>query len=179
MQSILAQFAREHPGVELRLTDSGERFSTGEEALAELAAEGTFFADYAEYRAAEKLVSTYLSKMSQAGIYPKFGYLVETGRTSCSGFNLQNLPKEKGETSAANTIRGCFVPAEGMVFIDADYSQIELVVLGYALDRQFGLGTSLRDLVNESDVHRLIAGAVLNKAPAEVTKPERDSAKPV
>ena len=179
MQSILEKFAREHPGVELPLTDSGERFSTAKEDLAELAAEDEFFADYAIYHAADKLVSTYLGKMSQARIYPKFGYLVETGRTSCSGFNLQNLPKEKGETSAASTIRGCFVPAEGMVFIDSDYSQIELVVLGYALDRQFGLGTSLRDLVNKSDVHLLIAAAVLGKDPGEVTKPERDSAKPV
>jgi hypothetical protein len=179
MQSILAQFAREHPGVELRLTDSGERFSTAKEDLAELAAEDEFFADYVIYHAADKLVATYLNKMSHARIYPKFGYLMETGRTSCSGFTLQNLPKEKGEENAANTIRGCFVPAEGMVFVDSDYSQIELVVLGYALDRQFGLGTTLRDLVNQSDVHRLIAAAVLGKDPCEVTKPERDSAKPV
>jgi hypothetical protein len=179
MQSILAKFALEHPDVDLRLTDSGERFSSTKDDLAELAAEDEFFAHYAIYRAAEKLVSCYLSKMSQARIYPKFGYLVETGRTSCSGFTLQNLPKEKGEENAASTIRGCFVPAEGMVFIDSDYSQIELVVLGYTLDRQFGLGTTLRDLVNQSDVHRLIAAAVLNKAPEEVTKPERNSAKPV
>jgi DNA polymerase I-like protein with 3'-5' exonuclease and polymerase domains len=180
MQSIVAQLAREHPEVELPLTDSGERFSTAQEDLAQLAAEDSFFADYAEYRAAEKLVTTYLHKMGRPRLHPKFGFLLETGRTYCGGgFNLQNLPKEKDETSAARTIRGCFVPAEGMVFIDSDYSQIELVVLGYALDRQFGLGTSLRDLVNGSDVHRLIAAAVLGKSPEEVTKPERDSAKPV
>jgi DNA polymerase I-like protein with 3'-5' exonuclease and polymerase domains len=179
MQSILEKFACEHPEVELRLTESGELFSTTKEDLAELAAEDEFFTDYAVYRTAEKLVSTYLNKMSQARIYPKFGYLVETGRTSCSGFTLQNLPKEKGEENATSTIRGCFVPAEGMVFIDSDYSQIELVVLGYALDRQFGLGTTLRDLVNQSDVHRLIAAAVLDKAPKDVIKSERDSAKPV
>jgi hypothetical protein len=118
--------------------------------------------------------------MDRPRLYPKFGFLLETGRTYCGGgFNLQNLPRETGEEDVAGTIRGCFVPAEGMVFIDADYAQIELVVLGYALDRQFGLGTTLRDLVNRSDVHRLIAAAVLAKAPAAVTKPERDSAKPV
>ena len=96
-----------------------------------------------------------------------------------AGFNLQNLPKEKGEKGVANTIRGCFVPGEGRVFIDSDYGQIELVVLGHALDRQFGLGTTLRNLVNNNDVHRLIAAAVLGKAPDEVSKAERDSAKPV
>lgn len=179
MQSILAQFAREHPGVELRLTESGEKLSTAEDDLAALAAEDEFFADYAAYRAAEKLVSTFLAKMDRPRLYPRFGYLVETGRTSCSGFNLQNLPKEKGEGDVAATIRGCFVPGDGRVFIDADYSQIELVVLGHALDRQFNLGTSLRDLVNTSDVHRLIAANVLGKDPGEVTKAERDSAKPV
>jgi len=180
MQSILAQFRREHPGVELRLTESGEKFSTAGEDLAALAAEDGFFADYTTYRTAEKLVSTYLTKMGAARLYPKFGFLLDTGRTYCGGgFNLQNLPREKGEASAASTIRGCFVPGEGKVFIDADYSQIELVVLGYALDRQFNLGHSLRDLVNRSDVHKLIAAAVLGKAAGDVTKPERDSAKPV
>ena len=179
MQSILARFHRDRPEVEARLTESGEMYSTSEEDLAELAAEDGFFADYAIYRATEKLVSTYLDKMGPSRLYPKFNYLVETGRTSCSGFNLQNLPKAKAGEGVADTIRGCFVPAEGMVFIDSDYSQIELVVLGYALDRQFGLGTTLRDLVNQSDVHRLIAAAVLDKDPAEVIKSERDSAKPV
>ena len=71
MQSILAQFAREHPGVELRLTESGEQFSTAEEDLAELAAEDAFFADYAIYRAAEKLVSTYLRKMDRPRLLPE------------------------------------------------------------------------------------------------------------
>ncbi|MDG3005904.1 DNA polymerase [Paludisphaera mucosa] len=179
MQSILARFRREHPGAELCLTESGERFSTTAEDLAGLAADDDFFADYAAYREAEKLVSTFLAKMGQPRIYPKFSFLMETGRTSCSGFNLQNLPRAKGGEGVADTIRGCFVPGEGMVFIGSDYSQIELVILGYALDRQFGLGTSLRDLVNEGDVHRLIAAVVLGKEPGEVARPERDSAKPV
>lgn len=67
MQSILRQFAREHPDVELKLTASGEKFSTAEEDLAELAAEDAFFADYAKYRAAEKLASTYLSNCPGRG----------------------------------------------------------------------------------------------------------------
>ncbi|MEJ7640363.1 MAG: hypothetical protein WKF75_20950 [Singulisphaera sp.] len=90
------------------------------------------------YRA-EKLVSTYLTKMGRPRLYPRFGYLVETGRTR-SGFNLQNLRRRRASGGVAGTIRGRFVPGRD-VFIDADYSQIELVVLGHALDRQFGLGT--------------------------------------
>src|SRR5262249_26790467 len=127
--------------------------------------------------------STYLAKMGPARLHPRFGYLVATGRTSCSGFNLQNLPGEKRllmEDKTAATLRGCFVPAPGHVFIDSDYGQIELVVLGYALAKQFGLQPHLARLINaDNDVHRLIAAAVLGKDPAAVTKEERNSAKPV
>ncbi len=53
-------------------------------------------------------------------------------------------------------------------------------MLAHALDRQFGLGDSLKRLINQGkDLHRIIAAAVLNKDPADVTKGERNSAKPV
>jgi len=72
------------------------------------------------------------------------------------------------------------VPGDGKVFIDGDYSQIELVVLAYILKYQFNLGSSLHDLINAgSDIHRIIAAAVLDKDIAEVTKAERNSVKPV
>ena len=181
LQSILAQFQREHPGVELRRTPSGERFSTAEEDLAELAGEDEFFGDYVRYRAAEKLEATYLRKMGRPRIHPGFGYLLETGRTCCGGgFNLQNLPRESDESEAARTIRGCFVAGEGKVLIDSDYSQIELVVLAHALGHQFGHPPHLAGVINGGqDVHRLIAAAVLGKPAAEVTKDERASVKPI
>src|SRR5262249_27675311 len=86
----------------------------------------------------------------------------------------------KGEQDAAATIRGCFVPAEGSVFIDSDFAQIELVVLGHAIEKQFGRRSVLAELVNSGqDVHRLVAATLLGKPPEEVTKEERDSVKPV
>jgi hypothetical protein len=180
LQSILQQFHRDHPDVELKRTESGERWSTAEEDLSQLACKDDFFADYARYRAAEKLLSTYLRKMGQPRLHPRFGFLMETGRTSCSGFNLQNLPREKDEKSISNTIRGCFVPHDGHIFIDSDYSQIELVVLAYACEKQLGVASRLGQLINGGqDVHRLIGAAVLGKAAGDVTKEERNSAKPV
>jgi hypothetical protein len=180
MQSILSQLKRERPQLELKRT-SGGKWSTAEEDLVELAAIEPFFADYANYKAAEKLRSTYLRKMDQPRLYPKFGYLLETGRTYCGGgFNLQNLPREKGETSPGSTIRGCFVPEQDHVFIDSDFSQIELVVLGYALEKQLHGDSVLAHLVNSGqDVHRLIAANLLGKDTAAVTRDERNSIKPI
>ncbi|HKB38459.1 MAG TPA: DNA polymerase, partial [Gemmataceae bacterium] len=183
LQSFLEEFHRANPDVELKRTASGEQWSTAEEDLADLAQEDPFFHDYATYRHAEKLLATYLDKMGTARLHPRFGYLVQTGRTCCSGFNLQNLPNEKDlldEDPGATTMRGCFVPGEGKVFIDSDFGQIELVVLGYALQHQFGLPSNLARLLNEdNDVHRLIAATVLGKTPQEITRAERQSAKPV
>jgi DNA polymerase I-like protein with 3'-5' exonuclease and polymerase domains len=181
MQSILSEFKRANPDVELKTTPTG-LWSTAEEDLAELAARDRFFADYAMYKAAEKLLSTYLGKMG-GRLHPEFGYLLQTGRTNCCGFTLQNLPNEKkllDQDPEAATVRGCLVPAEGHVFVDSDYGQVELVVLGYAIRKQFGLPSVLAELINSGqDVHRLIAASVLGKAPEEVTKKERDSVKAV
>jgi hypothetical protein len=179
LQSILTELKRRSPALELKTTATG-KWSTTEEDLAELADADGFFADYRTYKAAEKLLSSYLRKMGPARLHPQFGYLLETGRTYCRGFTLQNLPREKDLKDAAATIRGCFVPGEGKVFIDSDYSQIELVVLGYVQQAQFGRRSRLAEMINGGlDVHRLIAAAVLGKHPQEVTKAERDSAKPV
>ena len=96
------------------------KWSTAEEDLADLAREDPFFADYAAYRTAEKLLGTYLRKMGRTRLHPRFGYLLQTGRTYCGGgFNLQNLPKD---------VRECFVPEPGHLFVVADYSGIELRV---------------------------------------------------
>jgi hypothetical protein len=180
LQSILSELKRTSPDLPLVTTSTG-KWSTAEEHLAELAMEDSFFADLATYRASEKLLSTYVRKLHRPRVHARFGYLLETGRTCCGGgLNLQNLPKEKDEGDAAATVRGSFVPDEGDVFIDADYGQIELVVLAHALEKQFRLGGSMARLVNSGqDLHRRIAGVVLNKLPEEVTKAERGSVKPV
>ena len=72
------------------------------------------------------------------------------------------------------------MPAEGHVFIDADFSQIELVVLAHAIRNQFGWPSKLADAINAGqDVHRMIASLLLGKPAVEVSKAERQGIKPV
>jgi hypothetical protein len=183
MQAAIDRFHAEHPEIALERTHSGRKWSAAEDDIAGLAAVDPLFSDYTGYRKMEKLESTYLSKMDRPRLHPRFNYLLRTGRTSCDGFNLQNLPRESGLLAGdpdALSVRGCFVPGKGKVFIDADYGQIELVVLAYILKHQFKLGSSLHDLINAGhDIHKFIAAAVLDKDISDVTKAERNGAKAV
>jgi DNA polymerase I-like protein with 3'-5' exonuclease and polymerase domains len=165
----------------VNLTPTGQ-IATDEEQLQELSGVDPMLGVLLEYRHAQKLLVTYAKKMiSGQRVYGRFMYLMNTGRTSCGGgFNLQNLPKELGANESETTIRGCFVPWPGNVFVVVDYAQIELGVLGWAWKNQLGFGDSLHKIVLEGhDMHRLIAAEVLGKAPEEVTKAERNAAKPV
>jgi hypothetical protein len=183
MQAAIDRFHAEHPQIPLQRTPKGDKWSAAEDDITDLAAFDPLFSDYTAYRKMEKLATTYLSKMDRPRLHPRFNYLLRTGRTSCDGFNLQNLPRETsllaGDPEAVS-IRGCFVPGNGKVFIDGDYSQIELVVLAYILKHQFKLGSSLHDLINAGrDIHYMIAAAVLDKKIEDVTKAERTGAKAV
>jgi hypothetical protein len=180
--------AREDKNLPLIYTEKGQ-ISTGEEQLKELAGLDPVLDVLLKHRQATKLLSTYAKKMVPGKrVHGKFEYLMNTGRTSCNGgklevggFNLQNLPKELDAAKKhENTIRGCFVPSPGNVFVVLDYKTIELVTLGWAWKHQLKFGDSLHKIIlNDGDMHRLIAAKVLNKDPAQVTDPERDAAKPV
>ena len=188
----IERLAKEHQraGEPLPLiyTETGQ-IATNEEQLKELAAYDPVLDVLLKHRQAAKLLSTYAKKMLPGKrVHGNFEFLMNTGRTSCNGgkkdvggFNLQNLPKERAATeNHATTIRGCFVPAPGNVFVVLDYKTIELVTLGWAWKHQLGFGGSLHDIIaGGGDMHRLIAAHVLGKAPEDVTDDERNAAKPV
>ncbi len=182
LRKRIEKLTREHKNLPLIYTETGQ-IATTEEQLHELAGLDPVLEVLLRHRQATKLLSTYAKKMQPGKrIHGKFQYLMNTGRTSCGGgFNLQNLPKELDAASNhETTIRGCFVPSPGNVFVVVDYAQIELAVLGWAWKHQLGFGDSLHEIVSEGrDMHRLIAAEVLGKAPADVTKVERNAAKPV
>lgn len=112
---------------------------------------------YARYGHLLKLRSTYVN-MLWAGvekpIHSRFEVLKETGRTSSSQPNLQNLPREPG-------VRECFVPRKGNVFIFADYSLAELCSLAQTCYDQFGY-SHLGDALNSGlDPHTQMASSIL------------------
>ena len=188
LQRLVYEHKRTGEPLPLIYTETGQ-IATSEEQLKELAGLDPVLEVLLRHRQAKKLLSTYAKKMVPGKrVHGNFEYLMNTGRTSCNGgkkdvggFNLQNLPKERAATeNHATTIRGCFVPAPGNVFVVLDYKTIELVTLGWAWKHQLGFGGSLHDIIADGhDMHRLIAAYVLGKAPEDVTDDERNAAKPV
>ena len=131
-----------------------------------------------DYRMLTKLHSTYAEGLLKViepdgRIRTTFQNTVTaTGRLSSTDPNLQNIPVR---TELGGEIRKMFVPAEGCVLVDADYSQIELRVLAHisgdaAMQEAFRSG---------EDFHTLTAARVFGVEPGDVTPQMRRSAKAV
>ena len=172
MQEIMLRLDRAHPDLDFPRTPKN-KYVTSREALEELG-DVDFIKDYLQYKATEKLRSTFLSKMGRRSIHPSFGVLKVTGRTSSFGaINAQNLPRE-------DRVRACFVPSPGHVFIDADYSTVEMATLAQVVLGQLQIPSRMASAINSGiDLHRLVAAQVMGKPEQEVTKEERQKAKPI
>src|SRR5713226_2503794 len=117
----------------LKKTKSG--FSTDADTLEKLAAAHPLPRKLIEYRTISKLKSTYADALSEV-IHSGTGRIhttwnqaqVPTGRVSSHDPNLQNIPTRSEE---GRRIRRAFIPAEGSLFVSADYSQIDLRVLAH------------------------------------------------
>jgi len=112
--------------------------------------------------------------MLQAGIlHPRYGF-ADTGRTTCSKPNVQNLPKKGG-------VRGCIVPAPGHVFLERDYSGIELCTFAQTCVWELGRH-HMADAINRSGdpgyLHALLGGLLLKCSPEELLA-RRKSSDPV
>ncbi len=153
-------------------------YSTNADVLEKLKDTHPIIPAIMDYRMLSKLKSTYADGlMKQIGpdgrIHTTFQNLVTaTGRLSSTEPNLQNIPVR---TDLGAEIRKMFVPREGCVLVDADYSQIELRVLAHvaqdeAMQRSFREGT---------DIHTVTAAQVFGVKPEEVTPLQRRHAKAV
>jgi hypothetical protein len=172
LQEILMRLEREHPELEFPRTPT-EKYGTSEEAL-EAISSHEFVAALLKYNAVQKLLATFVNKMGRQRLHPSFDVLKTTGRTSSFGeINAQNLPRD-------DRVRSCFRPADGRVFIDADYATIEMATLAQSLQGQFGLDSEMAAAINAGkDLHRLVAANVAGKPEVEVTRDERQKAKPI
>ena len=162
----------------LRRTKTGP--STDESVLTELAAEGHDVPRLIiEHRELDKLRSTYVLKLPEmvdprtGRIHTSFNQTVAaTGRLSSSDPNLQNIPIR---SSLGRELRKGFVPAEGHLFVSADYSQIELRVLAH-LSADPAFVTAFR---SGRDIHRETAARIFGISPDEVSAAMRDQAKTI
>lgn len=110
----------------------------------------------AEMSGAEKLLTAFLPVLKQGVVYPSYDILKATGRTSCFGPNIQQLPRKGG-------VRECLVAREGNCFIEADYSSIELCSLAQVHLNLFGKSTMADAINSGKDLHLVTAARILNR----------------
>lgn len=156
------------------------QYQTGEDILAELAVEHRIVADLLAYREASKLKSTYVDALphsisSRTGrIHTTFHQAgAATGRLASNNPNLQNIPIR---TEQGRAIRKAFVAGgPDMIFLSADYSQIELRVMA-ALSADPAMMEAFH---KGEDIHQSTAARVYGVAPGAVTADMRRTAKMV
>ena len=153
-------------------------YSTNADVLEKLKSKHPIIPAIMDYRMLTKLKSTYadgLMKVIAADgrIHTTFQNLVTaTGRLSSTEPNLQNIPVR---TDLGAEIRKMFVPKEGCVLVDADYSQIELRVLSHIADDK-----NMQDAFKSGmDIHAVTASQVFATPVEEVTSLQRRNAKAV
>lgn len=157
-------------------TKSG--YSTSADILEKLSGEYPIVADILEYRGLTKLKSTYAEGLAayiapDSRIHTTYNQTVAaTGRLSSNEPNLQNIPMR---TELGKKIRKCFLPQDGFIFTDADYSQIELRILAH-MSGDEDLIAAYRE--NE-DIHRITASKVFHTPLEQVTPQQRSNAKAV
>ena len=153
-------------------------YSTAADVLEKLAPEYPVVQKILEYRQLTKLNSTYAQGLAgfireDGRIHGKFNQTITaTGRISSTEPNLQNIPVRM---ELGRAIRKVFVPEDGYVFVDADYSQIELRILAH-MSGDERLISAYRDA---QDIHAITASEVFHTPLDEVTPLQRRNAKAV
>ena len=153
-------------------------YSTAADILEKLAPEYPIVNQILEYRQLTKLNSTYAEGLAtyireDGRIHSTFNQTITaTGRISSTEPNLQNIPIRM---ELGRLIRKVFIPAEGYVLIDADYSQIELRVLAHMSDDE----RLIQAYKEAQDIHRVTASQVFHIPFDEVTSLQRRNAKAV
>ncbi len=154
-------------------------YSTDVDVLEKIRNEHPVVEKILDYRQIAKLITTYVEGLmpyinkSTGKIYSYFHQTVTaTGRISSSDPNLQNIPTR---IELGKKLRKVFKPTDGNIFIDADYSQIELRVLAHISNDSH----MVKAFNNDEDIHAQAASKIFNVKQDEVTKEQRGKAKAV
>ena len=153
-------------------------YSTAADVLEKLAVDYPLVSKILEYRQLAKLKSTYADGLANfieedGRIHTNFQQTVTaTGRLSSTDPNLQNIPIRM---ELGRMIRKVFLPKDGYVFVDADYSQIELRILAH----MSGDEMLIQAYREAQDIHRMTASQVFHTPFEEVTDLQRRNAKAV
>ena len=154
-------------------------YTTDVEVLEKLRGQHPIIEKILEYRTLAKLNSTYVEGLipyinpKTKRIHSSFHQIITaTGRISSTEPNLQNIPTR---AELGKQIRKAFKPAEGNIYIDADYSQVELRVLAHISQDE----NMIYAFNHGEDIHKQAASKVLGIPIEEVTKEQRSSAKAV
>ena len=156
-------------GLTLPKTADGS-YSSSEEDLRPYRDKFSFIDAYLSYMEEEKALS-FVKKLNNPIIHANYDLLKNTGRTGSSSPNMQNLPRKGG-------IREMFKPVkEGNVFIDIDYSSVELATFAQICYTNYGY-SKMRDVINKGLCpHYNTASNVFNKPIKDITKEERQFSK--
>jgi DNA polymerase-1 len=168
--------------IRLKLDDNAKKtktkqFGTNEEILQRLTNKHPIIEKILEYRGLRKLLSTYVEALPDlvdkktGRIHTSYNQAVAaTGRLSSNNPNLQNIPvrDERGKD-----IRKTFVPADGYLFLSADYSQIELRLMAH-MSKDKGM---IADFLSGNDIHSATAAKIFKVDIKDVTREMRGKAK--
>ena len=154
-------------------------YSTSADILEKLRTYDPIVGQILEYRQLTKLKSTYADGLAgyirpdDQRIHGKFNQTITaTGRISSTEPNLQNIPVRM---ELGRLIRKVFVPKEDCIFVNADYSQIELRVLAHMAGDEH----LIQAYKEAQDIHRMTASQVFHTPFDEVTPAQRSNAKAV
>ncbi len=154
-------------------------YSTDVDVLEKIRNEHPVIEKILDYRQISKLITTYVEGLMPyinectGKIYSYFHQTVTaTGRVSSSDPNLQNIPTR---IELGKRLRKVFKPEKDNIFIDADYSQIELRVLAHISEDK----NMITAFNNDEDIHAQAASKIFNVKLDEVTKEQRGKAKAV
>lgn len=151
-------------------------YSTGQKELDKLKGIHPIIEVIERYRELTKLINTYIDTLPVLAdendrVHTTFNQnVVVTGRLSSTDPNLQNIPIR---TELGRKVREAFVPKEGHIFIQADYSQFELRLAAVLAGDQGMIDGFNRD----EDIHKRTAALIYGVPDNEVTKEMRRSAK--